>query len=507
MQQDADSCIPDHANSCATPYILSMEIHIAFTEGTPLRAALYEQLRQAILDGRIRSGQALPASRELARQLAVSRSTVEVVYERLAGEGYVVTRRGAGTFVSDAFAPAPKLRGRAGGAAVLTARPVWQQIPLSRAFADTVRYDFRTGLPDPTLFPHRSWRRLIASELRSATFASGVYAHPAGHAGLREGLARHLGTSRGVRAAADDVVITNGAQQALDIIARTLLEPGDVVAMEDPGYLPPRRIFDSLGARVVGVPVDRQGMMVDAVPLNARLVYVTPSHQYPLGVPLSLARRRALLALAERHDLAVIEDDYDSEFRFGDRPVETIHALDTNGRVIYVGSFSKTLLPTLRLGFLVAPASIRDAIHRAKYVTDWHTSLLPQAALARFIDEGGFARHLRRLRTIYRDRHAELVRAVREELRDALELWPATNGLHVGAVARAADAAEVSHWADRAIAAGVGLHRLGMFKVDREPPPGFALAYGAIPAGEIAAGVRLLRQCRPPAQEKRNAVL
>lgn len=473
-----------------------MQIHITLADGTPLRAGLYEQLRQAILEGRIRPGEALPASRELARQLDVSRSTVEVVYGRLAGEGFIVTRRGAGTFVSNALAPPVRARGRAGGSAVLTARAVWQRIPLSRAFADHVRYDFRTGLPDETLFPHRAWRRLVARELRAASFASGVYAHPAGHAGLREGLARHLGVSRGVRAAAEDIVITNGAQQALDVIARTLIAPGDTVAMEDPGYQPPRRIFDSLGARVVGVPVDRQGLIVDAVPRSARLVYVTPSHQYPLGVAMSLGRRRALLAFAERHDAAVVEDDYDSEFRFGHRPIESLQALDASGRVIYVGSFSKTLLPTLRLGFLVAPPSIRDAVHRAKYVTDWHTSLLWQAALARFIDEGGFARHLRRVRAIYNDRRALLVQRLSDEFGGTLEVWPSTNGLHVAAVARDADADEVGRWADRAVAAGVGVHRLAMFRIDREPPPGFALAYGAIATRDIAEGVRLLRRVR-----------
>ena len=212
---------------------------------------------------------------------------------------------------------------------------------------------------------------------------------------MREAIARHIGVSRGIAASPDDITITSGAQQALDIVARSLLAPGDRVAVEDPGYVPPRLLFKSLGAQVYGVPVDDQGIVVDALPRHTRLVYLTPSHQYPLGVTLSLPRRLALLAWAERNNAGIIEDDYDSEFRFEGRPMEPLQTLDTSGRVIYVGSFSKTMLPSLRLGFVVTPPSLQAAMHKAKHLSDWHTSTLAQAALARFIDDGGFGNHWR----------------------------------------------------------------------------------------------------------------
>ena len=257
------------------------------------------------------------------------------------------------------------------------------------------------GIPDARLFPYQTWRRLLTRELHADAEDIGVYADPAGHLGLRQAIARHVGTARGVSTTAEDVVVTNATQQAVDVVARVLLAPGARVAVEDPGYRPPRRLLASLGARVTGVPVDDQGLVVDAIPAGTRLVYVTPSHQFPLGMTMPLPRRLALLDWAERHDAAIVEDDYDSEFRYGDRPIEPLQTLDTSGRVIYIGSFSKTMLPTLRLGFVIAPPSLRRAVRTAKFVTDWHTTLPAQAALARFIDEGYLARHVRKMRQVY----------------------------------------------------------------------------------------------------------
>ena len=206
-----------------------------------------------------------------------------------------------------------------------------------------------------------------------------MYDTPAGNRRLREAIARHVGVSRGVETSADDVIVTNGTQQAMDVVARALLVARRSHCRGGSGLSPARWAFEALGLRVRGVPVDRDGLDVDAIPKQARAVYVTPSHQYPLGVSMTLPRRLALLAWADRHNAAVIEDDYDSEFRFGGRPIEPLRMLDKTGRVIYVGSFSKTLLPTLRLGFIVAPPSLREALHKAKFVTDWHTSTTVQA--------------------------------------------------------------------------------------------------------------------------------
>lgn len=214
----------------------------------------------------------------------------------------------------------------------------------------------------------------MARELRASAVGRGEYGDPAGYPPLRGAIARHLGVSRGVTTTPGQVTVTTGTQQAFDLIARVLLVPGQRVAMEDPGYAPVRRLFQSLGLDVTGAPVDEQGLVTDALPADARLVYVTPSHQYPLGMPMSLSRRAALLAWADRHDAAIIEDDYDREFRYGSRPVEPLCTLDRSGRVSYVGSFSKTMLPTLRVGFVVAPPALCGALRAAKYVTDWHTA-------------------------------------------------------------------------------------------------------------------------------------
>jgi GntR family transcriptional regulator / MocR family aminotransferase len=473
-----------------------MEVHISLVGRTRLGAEIYGQLRQAIVDGRLRTGDLLPPTRHLARRLKVSRSTVTGVYERLAGEGFVNARVGAGTFVSDQVARAPTTGKPRRATPALQARAIWEAIPLPTAFARPARFDFRTGLPDVSLFPHKTWHRLIGRELRSGTAeAAGMYGDPAGHPALRTAIARHIGVSRGVLATADDIVITNGTQQALDIIARVLLAPGDLVAVEDPGYTPPRFLFQSHRARVVPVPVDREGLRVEALPRQSRLVYVTPSHQYPLGVPLSLARRMMLLAWAERNNAAIVEDDYDSEFRFEGRPVDPLQTLDIAGRVLYVGSFSKTMLPSLRIGFMVVPPSLRGAAHRAKYVTDWHTSLPIQSALARFIEDGGFARHVRRMSNVYCERRALVIGALSQYFARRLEILPSTNGLHVTALACTASADRIDTVARRAAEVGVAVRALAYLSRNTVAQPGLVFGYGAVPTARVNEGLRRLRSC------------
>ena len=224
-------------------------------------------------------------------------------------------------------------------------------------------------------------------------------------------------------------------------------------------------------------------------------MYVTPSHQYPLGILMTPARRRALLNWADRCGATIIEDDYDTEFRFGGRPAEPLQTLDASSRVIYVGSFSKTMLPTLRLGFLVAPPTLREALHRAKFVADWHTPVLTQAALAEFIRDGGFVRHLRRMSNLYRERHALLTSMLERDLGHELEIWPSSNGLHIAAVARNLTTKQVEAWGARCASAGVGVQKLSMFRGDRPAIPGFVFGYGAIARDDIAEGLRRVRAC------------
>ena len=466
----------------------AMDIHVSLTGRRDLAAGIYRQLLDAILDGRLRSGERLPPTRDLAQRLEVSRNTVAVAYERLTAEGFLVSRVGAGTFV--ATEPLSRLRPRSApaGSNVLP-RAVWRDIAVPATGGSAVEYDFAVGVPDGRFFPLETWRRLIARELRASAVRATTYGDPRGHAGLRASIARHIGVARSVRAGADDVLVTHGAQQALDLIGRVLIEPGSTVAVEEPGYWPARLLFQSLGARVVGVPVDVEGIDVAAIPAAARLVYVTPSHQFPMGTPLSLARRAALLAWAERRDAVVIEDDYDSEFRFEDRPLDPLQSLDRGGRVVYVGSFSKTLLPMLRLGFLVAPASLQPALATAKLLTDWHGDLPSQGALARFIDEGLLARHVRKANRQYAERHARIVATLTEDFAPWLEVVPSAAGLHLCALSTV----ELEPVVTAARTVGVGVEMLRDYHLGEPGGEGLVIGYGAIPTERIGEGLRRLR--------------
>ena len=472
-----------------------MELHINLIGRKNLSGEIYRQIRRAITDGRLRPGDCLPASRDLARSLQVSRMTVTVAYDRLTGEGFLRSRIGAGTFVSNHVTSTRETARTAHGEGALNPRALWDQVQLSRAFAKPAEFDFRTGLPDASLFPHETWRRLLARELRAQVATAGVYDDSGGHRGLREAIARHVGISRGLQVSPNDVTITNGAQQAIDLIARALIAAGDRVAIEDPGYAPPSYLFKSLGARVQGVPVDEEGIVVDAIARDTRLVYVTPSHQYPLGVTMSLSRRLALLDWAARNNAAIIEDDYDSEFRFEERPLEPLQTLDTSGRVVYVGSFSKTLLPTLRLGFLATPSCCTTAVHKAKYVTDWHTSTLVQAVLARFIDEGGFARHVRKVGRVYAERRALITKILKRDFAKQLTIVPSIAGLHLTTVAPSASLEDMNVLFQRASEHGIQLQRLAKFYFEQPARAGLLFGYGAISSPKIPEALRLLRSC------------
>ena len=473
-----------------------MDVHIRLDGQRDLGGEIYRQLRSAIRDGLLRTGERLPPSRELARRLNVARMTVTTAYERLVGEGYATSRIGSGTFVGPTIAIGGPSQTKVRARGRLRPRPVWATVrSTDPAFARPAPFDFRSGIPDVSLFPHKAWRRLVVSELRRGEARAATYGEPQGHRELREAITRHIAVSRGVEASADDVTVTNGTQQALDIVVRLLLAPGDRVAVEAPGYLPPRMLFRSAGLRVTGVPVDESGLVVDDLPEDARLVYATPSHQYPLGVSMSISRRLGLLAWAQRHDAAIVEDDYDSEFRYADRPVESLHALDSRGRVIYVGSFSKTMLPTLRLGFLVTPPALRSAVRLAKFVADWHTELPLQAALARFIEDGDFARHLRRMRTRYWARHESIKTILARDFTDLFGVVPSVTGLHLTVISRSLSARRLAAAVRGASALGVEAQDLVRFAVEGlKAPTGLVLGYGAIPTERIADGLRILRQ-------------
>jgi GntR family transcriptional regulator/MocR family aminotransferase len=470
-----------------------MDVHVSLGPVGERTESIYRQLAAAVVEGRLEAGEPLPPSRTLAAELGVSRTTIAVVYDRLVSEGFIVTKPGAGTFVAAGMVSRPARRAPRGRE--LTARPVWMRMSFAATEHSPAPFDFAIGVPDSRLFPLVAWRRNVLRELQPTSALLNGYGRPAGNPRLRAAIARHIAVSRSVLAGSDDVIVTSGAQQAFDLIARALIAPGDVIVVEEPGYPPVRSLLESLGAVVVGVRVDGQGLVVAELPERARAVYTTPSHQFPTGVRMSLARRLELLAWAESANATIIEDDYDSEFHYGSGALDPLQSLDRSGRVVYVGTFSKTLLPTLRLGFLVAPESLNPALAAAKRLSDWHGDMVSQGALARLIDDGSFASHVRRANRIYAGRRARLIDGVARELSPWLEVVPSVAGLHLFAQLRQDSRLRVADVRDAAAAAGIGIQSVASFamRADSEQAQrGLVLGFGMIDEENIDRGIRRL---------------
>jgi GntR family transcriptional regulator/MocR family aminotransferase len=464
-----------------------VDLHVSLDGPGDRATRIYLTVREAVVDGVLAPGDRLPASRDLAHQLGVARGTVTVAYDRLAAEGFLETRPGAGTFVTAVPFAAASPRGARPGA--VRPLPLWARDPEPEPTRSRLLHDLSIGLPDPDLFPLEVWRRLVADQLRRSRLAEATYSGR-GSWRLRSEIARLLGLSRSVVATGDDVLVTAGAQQAVDLVCRVLVGPGTVVAVEDPGYAAVHRLFETHRARVRGVPVDDEGLVVDAVPRGARVVYVTPSHQFPTGIPMSLARRVALLRWAVEHDAVVVEDDYDSEYRWSDHPVEPLQSLDRDGRVVYVGTFSKTLLPGLRVGYIVAPRSLQPALHEAKRVSTWEGDLTTQGALAAFLGEGHHAAHVRRARKVYRARRDLLLDGL-AGLDDVLTVLPSVAGLHV-AVRFVDEATDDTDVVARAAARGVRVEALSAYRREQPCRPGLALGFGGLAVDAVPEALRRL---------------
>jgi len=461
-----------------------------------LAHALHGQLLAAIRSGRLAPGLRLPATRALAQHLGVSRNSVIAAYELLAVEGHVTARTGSGHYVADAparaFARATPAPARARERSL---NPHYRGLatPGDMVDAPRARLDFRLGVPDTAILPFDAWRRLSARALRSLARHEPGYAGPAGQPALRGAIATHASLTRAVACTADDVLVTAGAQQAFDLLARVLVTPGrTVVAVEDPGYPPTRAAFAAAGAVVVPVPVDDEGLRVDRLPRDAQVVCVTPSHQFPLGCVLSAARRRELLAFARRRGAVVVEDDYDGEFRFENRPLDALQTLDDDACVFYVGTFSKSLFPALRLGFVIAPAWARAALMLARQRADWHGNLHVQDTLAAFIAEGHLARHVRRMRATYGQRRRALLEGITRELGRWLAPVPGCAGLHVGT--RAVGDVDLARVVERARSTGVNVDRIGRYAIGGDVIDGLLFGYGAIEAAAIPRALQALER-------------
>ena len=462
------------------------------------------QLRAAIADGRLAPGVRLPATRQAAAAFGVSRNTAVEVYDRLLHDGYVVARHGAGTFVAERPPAADVVVDEDAPVAERPLNPFWLKSEVADAIgfwrtggddprADAPLIELRPALVDGRLFPHDVFRRIMAQQLRALELSPPSYRGPQGNQGngrLRAAITRHIAVTRAVACQPQDVIVTAGAQQAFDLLARSLIDgPGVVVAFEDPGYPPMRAAFAAAGALLHPTPVDAEGLIVEALPDAARIVCLCPSHQFPLGVSMSPARRRALLAWARRRGAVIIEDDYDGEFRYAGSPLEALRAGGADV-VFYVGTFSKCMLPSLRLGFVVAPEWARPTLVAAKNALDWHCPIPLQVAVATFIAEGRLTRHVRRMRQVYRRRRDLLLGRLMRDLHPWLEPIPSTYGMHLTALAR--PGVEVDAVAKALAAQGVAMHSLARYHLGPPTHQGLVFGFGVADEAEIGRGLDLL---------------
>ncbi|KTT21683.1 DNA-binding protein [Pseudomonas oryzihabitans] len=453
----------------------------------PLYRQLYLRFRQALDQGRLRPGDRVPAVRALAAELNVARGTVEAAYQQLIAEGFLIPRGPAGTIVSPQWH-------RSAPTGAITSRPA----PVEATHAGGPPLPLQLGLPALDAFPRKLWNRLAARQLRGAGLEGLVYPAARGHAGLRAAIATYLGLARGIACSPEQVFICAGYRAGLDLIVQTLLAPGDACWFEEPGYFIARRALQAAGLALIPVPVDGEGLDVAAglaqAP-HARCALVTPSHQSPLGVSLSLPRRLALLDWAQREDAWIIEDDYDSEYRYQGKPLPALKSLDEQGRVLYAGTFSKVLFPGLRLAYLVVPpaqvaafAASADRLHN-------HAPQLLQATVASFLAEGHFARHLKRMRSLYRQRRLWLAEAMTTALGAGIRIELQAGGLHL--LARLAQGDDQA-WADAAQAEGLAAQALSRWYLAEPEQRGLLVGFtNVVSNDEALALARRLARLKP----------
>lgn len=477
------------------PFI-ALPISLPHQGSRQLLRDLHRQLRAAITNGRLRPGMRLPSTRVLAATCRVSRNTAVAAYELLFSEGYVSARRGSGTRVADSL-PLPssaKTIMDTRGSDRRLSRPFRGRDARSHSSRGAVQpFSFQIGIPDPRSFPAVVWRRLSNRVLRDARLQPAYESDPQGQESLRREIARYVSYARAVSCEANDIVVTAGAQQAFNLLARILVTAGrTTVALEDPGYPPLRASFLAAGAKVSAVAVDAEGLVVDLLPPHSRVICVTPSHQFPLGSVMSARRRSELLDFAQARRAVIIEDDYDGEFRFGDRPLDALQTLDRAASVFYVGTFSKSLLPGVRLAYIVAPSWARNALISAKALADGHSCTFTQDTLAAMIAQGHLARHVRKMQQIYAGRRKTLLAGLRSDCAQWLEAIPSAAGLHIAAECKVPVREGALVAAARKL--GVHVHALGAYYVRRPIKRGLLFGFGAIEESAIGEGLTRLQR-------------
>ena len=482
--------------------IFELNIALPAAKHHRLQQSIIQQLTSAIVDGRLKADICMPATRKLADHLQVSRNTVIAVYATLVSEGYLYAKSGSGTFVADIHQQAfkqvlqqqvlqPTEITEALHQQKLTAFWRGTKLPEFSQPQSKIEFDFSVGKPEVSFLPFDIWRKLLTKVSRQHAQHKVTGGIAQGQLTLRQAIAQHISLSRAVACDAESIVVTAGAQQALDILARILITPGQTqVAMESPGYPMARQLFAAAGAQIIDIEVDEQGILVESIPNSCRVIYVTPSHQFPTGVKLSADRRLQLLAFAQQYNASIIEDDYDGEIRLQGSPLDALQTLDTGATVFYVGTFSKCLLPDLRLGFVVVPPWAKEAVLAAKMYCDWHCPVLLQDTLALFIQQGHLKRHLQKLRKCYRQRLDQLNQSLNDYLPKQLTAIPISTGAHMAAIIHGdANAQEI---AQAALAQRIKIFAIQDFSMKPPTMNGLIFGLGGINEKQIDEGVQRL---------------
>lgn len=484
---------------------LSPILAIDRKEAKPLHKQIYDGYRAAIAVRSLRAGQQIPSTRDLSRELKISRIPVLTAYAQLLAEGYFETRVGAGTFVCSSLPDQPaRKEANGGGRKALETKSGPRRISKRSQLMPKHEVEpwlkglgaFGLSQPAYDQFPVQVWSSLVTRHSRGKTAHSLHYGGPMGYEPLREAICVYLRTARAVKCDPSQVMIVSGSQQALEISSRVLLDPGDAAWIEEPGYWLTRSVLKGASAKMVPVPVDEEGLNVAAgvrMRRKARAAFVTPSHQYPLGVTMSASRRMHLLDWAQDAGSWVIEDDYDSEYRFENMPIASLQGLDSHARVIYIGTFSKTLFPALRLGYLVVPPDLVERFVAVRHALDLTPPFLQQAVLNDFMREGHFARHIRKMRALYHERRTALVESLEREFEGEMEIWGAQAGMHL-----VAELPEDGDWNDVELATEAAKKRVWLWPlspayIGEKKRQGFILGFGNVDAAEIGLAVKTMR--------------